>query len=350
MVGFTRKNVRTKTLGEKLRSIRNERRISLGEVSRSTRIQMKYLESLEAGEYEKLPADVYVKGFLRGYAEFFGIDEKNLIRLYEKEKGIKINLERPNEDKIAKRETINISPFLITPKVISATLGLLLLFGGFFYLYEEFGSFTNVPKLIIIKPEQNSVESGNSVTIQGVTDKDAKLFINDQLVLVSDDGEFNENLALQFGANTITIKAVNRFDKAAVQNIIVQSNYQAEALEENEANKQLEAEATEEKISIEIRVDPGPVWLSVEADKNLVFSGTMLAGAVQSFTADDEIIINSGSASATLIKFNGKDMGALGENPVSVRGVVFNKDTQIKDEGEAVERVDVEGDIPQKEE
>lgn len=316
------------TLGEKLRSLRNERRISLGEISRHTRIQAKYLEYLEEGAYDKLPVDVYVKGFLRGYAEFFGIDEKSLIRLYEKEKGIKTNLEKKENNKVAKREPIDISPFLITPKIISITAGILLVFGGFFYLYKEIGAFTNMPKLVILNPEQNSVEGNNSVTVEGVTDKDAKLFINNQPVLVSDEGSFSEKLALQSGTNTITVKAVNRFDKAATENIIVQSTYQQEVRKESEEKNQIEADVAQEKISIELKVDPGPVWVSVEADKNLVFSGTMLAGAVQSFSADNEIIINSGNASATSIKFNGKDIGALGEKPVSVRGVIFNKDTQ----------------------
>lgn len=333
MVGFTRKNVRTKTLGEKLRSIRNERRISLGEISRYTRIQVKYLEYLEEGAYDKLPADVYVKGFLRGFAEFFGMDEKTLIRLYEKEKGIKTNLEKKEEERSAKREPINISPFLITPKIISIVAGVVLVFGGFFYLYKEIGAFTNMPKLVILNPEQNSVEDGNSVTVEGVTDKDAKLFINNQPILVSDEGTFSEKLALQFGTNTITIKAVNRFDKAATENIIVQSNYQQEVPANPEENNQLEADAEKEKVSIEIKVDPGPVWVSVSADSSLVFSGTMLAGAVQSFTADKEIIVNSGNASATFVKLNGKDIGSLGKDPISVRGVVFNKDTQIVPEG-----------------
>lgn len=316
------------TLGEKLRSLRNERRISLGEISRHTRIQAKYLEYLEEGAYDKLPVDVYVKGFLRGYAEFFGIDEKCLIRLYEKEKGIKTNLEKKEDNKVAKRESINISPFLITPKIISITAGILLVFGGFFYLYKEIGAFTNVPKLVVLNPEQNSIENSNSVTVEGVTDKDAKLFINNQPILVSDEGSFSEKLALQFGTNTITVKAVNRFDKAATENIIVQSTYQQEIPKESEEIRQSEAESVQEKISIELRVDPGPVWVSVEADKNLVFSGTMLAGSVQSFSTENEIIINSGNASATFIKFNGRDMGSLGEKPISIRGVVFNKDTK----------------------
>ena len=80
--GFIKKNVGTLTLGERLNKLRSEKRITLGEVSRSTRIQIKYLEYLESGHFEKLPADVYVKGFLRSYAQYLGMDENYLIKLY----------------------------------------------------------------------------------------------------------------------------------------------------------------------------------------------------------------------------------------------------------------------------
>lgn len=328
MVGFTKKSVRTQTLGEKLRNLRSERRISLSEASRHTRIQLKYLEYLEEGDYKKLPADVYVKGFLRGYAEFLGVDENILIRLYEKEKGIKINLEKAENPKAGIKKPINISPFLITPKIIAVALGVLLVLGSFFYLYKEIGAFANTPKLIILNPGQNAVESSNSIVVEGVTDKDAKVFINDQPVLVNDDGRFNEDLALQFGTNAINVKAVNRFDKAVTQNLIVQSNFQPEQANSPAENNKADIAAEQNKVSVEVRVDPGPIWVSVEADGNLVFSGTMLTGAIQSFSADSKIVINSGKANATFVKLNGKDIGALGDSAGAVRGVTFTKDTK----------------------
>lgn len=317
------------TLGEKLSNLRSEKRMSLGEVSRATKIQIKYLEYLEKGEYGKLPADVYVKGFLRGYAQFLGVDNSILMRLYEKEKGIKNNLEKADPNKQEKKEQINISPFLITPKVVIFLATGLLFFGGIFYLYMQINSFANTPKLVIINPAQNSVREDSSVVIEGVTDKDARVFINNQPVLVSDEGRFSENLALQFGTNTISVKAVNRFEKAKNEDIIVQSNYKQADASESENEKQKEEVLVEQnKMPIEVRVDPGPVWVSIEVDGNLVFSGTMLAGATQSFLATDKVIISSGKANATFIKFRGKDIGALGAGAESVRGVVFDKNTK----------------------
>ncbi len=341
MVGFTKKSVRSLTLGEKLKSLRNERRITLGEASRFTKIQQKYLEYLEEGNYKKLPADVYVKGFLRSYADFLGVEEKILIRLYEKEKGIKKNLEKTKPENVKVRKPINISPFVFTPKIIAVFFGILLFLGGFFYLYREMRAFSNAPKLVILNPDPNTTYNANSITVEGVTDKDAKVFINDQPVLVSDGGSFNEDLALQSGANTIIIKAVNRFGKESSQNMTIRSNYREVADKSGSGGNpdpssgnssggsdQNPASSAPNGISLDVSVDPGPVWVSVEADGNPVFSGTMLTGASQTFSASDKIVINSGKGNATHVKFNGKDIGTLSNDPGPVKDVTFTRDTK----------------------
>jgi len=331
---FTKKKINTMTLGEKIKKIRSEKRISLLDVARYTKIQLNYLEYLENSQFDKLPADVYVKGFLRSYGQFLGVDEEILVRLYEKEKGIKINVERTLNPKTKekKQKPINVNAFVLTPKKIAITLFGLLITIGFFYLYSEIGSFTDAPRLVILSPQNNSTISVKETLIEGITDKDAKIFINDQPILVADDGKFNQNITLSGGINTINIKSINKFKKASEESITIQSNFDQNENDENamvagSEKERMEAE-TNSNIHIEVRVDPGPVWLSVESDGNLVFSGTMLSGATQNFEANDKIIINSGRANGTFIKFNGKDMGTIGNEPGAIRGVTFTKDTK----------------------
>lgn len=333
---FTKKSVGTLTLGERLRKLRSERRIAINEASRITRIQVQYLEYLEEGRYEKLPADVYVKGFLRSYGDFLGVDPHSLIKLFEKEKGIKKNLEESKNPQAQKNNTVkavNISSFVLTPQKIIFVVVVVVIISGLAYLYKEIGSFTDAPRLIVLNPQPNALVDGTSLYIEGVTDKDASLFVNDQPILVGDDGKFRENITLQSGVNVINMKAVNKFGKEALQSMTIQSNSGEVDGPENEKNDQEKSkegseDSDSQEIQLEIRVDPGPVWLSVEADDNLVFSGTMLSGAIQSFNANDKIVVNSGRASTTYVKFNGKDIGTLGQDPGAVRGVVFNRDTK----------------------
>jgi len=94
------------------------------------------LEYLEEGAYKKLPADVYVKGFLKSYAEFLNVDEKALIRLYDKEKGIRKNLEKRDnlqgDWQKEKKKAFDVYSFVVTPRIITAATILLLVFGDFF--------------------------------------------------------------------------------------------------------------------------------------------------------------------------------------------------------------------------
>lgn len=70
-------------LGSLLRRSREELHIELDEVVRVTRIRRHYLEALENEEWSELPpSQVFVKGFLRSYAEFLGLDKEMVIDYY----------------------------------------------------------------------------------------------------------------------------------------------------------------------------------------------------------------------------------------------------------------------------
>lgn len=330
--GFTKKKVGTLTLGEQLKKLRSDKRIALNEVSRVTRVQARYLERLEEGDWSRLPPDVYVKGFIRSYAEFLGVDDKSLLRLYEKEKGIKRNLENQKSPQKKKKEfePINITSFVFTPKKVAMGIVVFLVCASFFYLYKQLGSFSGAPQLVVTSPKQNEQIDGNLLTVEGKTDQDANIFINDQPILVNDDGKFRETLTVNSGVNVINIRAVNRFGKEEKGSVTVQSNYasqeEMDSLENETAEN--ESQAEDSKIGLELRVEPGPVWLSVEVDGSAAFSGTMLSGAIQTFSANEKIVVNSGRGDATYVKFNGHDAGTLSKDPGAVRGMTFDKDTK----------------------
>ncbi|MCX6761598.1 MAG: DUF4115 domain-containing protein [Candidatus Moranbacteria bacterium] len=328
--GFTKRKVGTFTLGEKLKKLRSDKRIALNEVSRVTKIRVEYLQCLEDGEYDELPADVYVRGFLKSYGDFLGVDEHSLVKLFEKEKGIKKNLEKSkNPGKInSKIKPLNISAFIFTPKKIALFFVAIFVAGAFFYLYRQAGALTDTPRLIILTPEPNSQVDGNLVSLEGKTDKDARVFVNDQPVLVDDNGKFKEAISLQSGINVIHVRSVNRFQKEVVENVTVQTKYADNSADtpDNVTADQNASPADDTAVQIELSVDPGPVWVSVEVDGNLVFSGTVLAGDVQKYSAHDKIVIGSGQANATHIKLNGEDKGTLGKDSGAIKGVVFAKD------------------------
>jgi hypothetical protein len=61
-------------IGTSLREARVRQGVDLLEAERTTKIRSKYLRALEDERFELLPAQTYVKGFLRSYAEYLGLD------------------------------------------------------------------------------------------------------------------------------------------------------------------------------------------------------------------------------------------------------------------------------------
>src|SRR5215207_2661604 len=61
-------------IGNSLREARLRRRIEFGQAEQATKIRGKYLRALEDEQFELLPSQTYVKGFLRTYAEYLGLD------------------------------------------------------------------------------------------------------------------------------------------------------------------------------------------------------------------------------------------------------------------------------------
>lgn len=68
--------------GEFLRDRRVAAQLSIDSISRTTKIPRLSLEHLEAGRFEELPGDVFVRGFLRSYARCVGIDGDDLVDEY----------------------------------------------------------------------------------------------------------------------------------------------------------------------------------------------------------------------------------------------------------------------------
>ncbi len=62
------------TIGERLRAAREARDMSLDEVATRTRIPLRHLQHIEAGEWDSLPAITYSVGFARSYANAVGLN------------------------------------------------------------------------------------------------------------------------------------------------------------------------------------------------------------------------------------------------------------------------------------
>jgi hypothetical protein len=61
-------------IGNSLREARTRRSIDFNQAEQATKIRARYLRALEDERFEQLPSQTYVKGFLRTYADYLGLD------------------------------------------------------------------------------------------------------------------------------------------------------------------------------------------------------------------------------------------------------------------------------------
>lgn len=81
-------NDHPKSFGRYLRSVRSEKGISLEQVSWETRIGVDTLQQMESEDIAGLPAEVFVKGFIRAYAKVIGADGDRAVQAYAGSLGV----------------------------------------------------------------------------------------------------------------------------------------------------------------------------------------------------------------------------------------------------------------------
>ncbi len=85
------------TVGEQLRAARESKTLSLEDIATSTRIPRRHLESLESGDWSRLPAPTYSVGFAKSYAGAVGLDRTAIGEQLRAEMGGKRTVTRTPE-------------------------------------------------------------------------------------------------------------------------------------------------------------------------------------------------------------------------------------------------------------
>lgn len=82
------------TPGELLKAEREKRGLSIKDVEQGTSIRSLYLTAIEQGNYSVVPGEVYLKGFIRNYASFLGLNPQEIMEVYRHSTG---NAQPPTE-------------------------------------------------------------------------------------------------------------------------------------------------------------------------------------------------------------------------------------------------------------
>ena len=210
---FRKKEIIDLSLGEVLIEQRKRKRVAIEQAAKDIKIDLKYLQALENGEYDKLPQGVYGKSFLREYCRYLRLSYKNLVKIYDEENGLRTDTEKSAE--VFSHKRAKKSYFLSLPKIIRNIILVLLVLAGFFYLGLKFKDIVAPPGILINFPPENYVTEDNKINISGKTEINARIFINDEEIVGNEAGEFSKTIDLKEGVNIIKIRANKRYGKDA---------------------------------------------------------------------------------------------------------------------------------------
>ncbi|MBN2627108.1 MAG: helix-turn-helix domain-containing protein [Spirochaetales bacterium] len=106
-------------LGELLKTTREEKGFTMDQVVHETNISRSYIENLEAELFDDFPAEAYLIGFLRTYADYLGLDPEKVISLY---KNHKLREEPSPIEALVGKKKRKISPVLLVIIILAAAL------------------------------------------------------------------------------------------------------------------------------------------------------------------------------------------------------------------------------------
>lgn len=256
--------------GDRLRREREMRGITLDEISESTKISRRHLEALERERFDQLPGGVFAKGFVRAYARFLGIDEDQAVADYslasneqpepEDKFPLEVHLE-PDRELNPKRSHL---PLVFA---LAALAGVLM--GYFFWLKSK-------PQNAHAAPARQEAPAQNTASAP-----------------------------------------------AAISESNAPSNVPAPAQPERQAAiAQQPKKPAEKTFSVVIKAKEDS-WVSIVADGKSVMQRVLSADGQKLVRAGKQIVLRTGNAGGIDVLFNGKPLGALG-NENEPRTLTFN--------------------------
>lgn len=217
MASWQQKNINySQTLAEKIKQARLQAGLELANISKKINIPIKYLELLEAGEYHSLPGDIYVKAWLKKYAQVLSLSVEDLLVDFKIERNIN---KKVDDIYCSKKKRLNwnwLRPYLLRWLMIVVIAGALLS-----YLIWEIFNIIKAPDLALLEPASSHKTMAASIDISGRTEPEVQLSINGEQVLLDNQGYFKKNINLALGLNNLEISAKKKHSRTRYLQVVI---------------------------------------------------------------------------------------------------------------------------------
>ncbi len=301
------------SFGEKLKTEREKRKISLEQISSSTKIGTRMLQALEEDKFNQLPGGIFNKGFVRAYARFVGLDEDQAVAEYLQASGDAPLVRnepggheaaspeeraRENQQNIHRLEAISDAPTRSLPWGLFAALLLVVALALSFWNHRqrERARLAVPPASTMTAAPSSSGASAASSEADG-TNPPAS----------------NSAATTRPTANSLTTASTNSPPPGqAAPSVAPKTSPDSTAAP-------LPGEFT---VVILVREES---WISISADGKTTASELLEAGSERTVRGRKEVIVKAGNAGGVTFQFNGKKLETGGDYG-EVKTVTFGPD------------------------
>ena len=286
--------------GSYLKHERELRGVPLEEISGATKIHIRFLKALEENSFDELPGEVFIKGYIRSYANIIGSDVEEMLNIYK-------------ESVELKRNEASVSPptssFGVQPKTF-LTFGLLILvaaviFFGVGFLKKD-GRESEENKAPLVQEQAETILSNPSISSDDsenlIMEEIAEKTENNKAVPQLDSVE-SETPQL---SDSLSDQIVENLDKKKVfspQEPTV-LNVQAPSASLTDLDPQ-NPEDMEKPLRLTIRAKENS-WFNMTIDDFREEDFILPTGTAKTFGANDAFRLTIGNKTGVELSLNGK--------------------------------------------
>jgi cytoskeleton protein RodZ len=289
------------SFGEKLRKEREQRKITLDDISSSTKISTRMLRALEDEHFDQLPGGVFNKGFIRAYARHIGLDEEQAITDYldatnQNPSGAtrasvpEISVVAAQAAQIDRLRALNRNGAARVPWEVLAALLLLVAVVLVFWSYRKRGA-----SVARSEPtsQKESVSRTSSVTAVPTPASGSSA--------TPAPASASSASRLSSGTSPEAIASPAPVGDAAETSPLPASAPPPASLAAGSHAFTLVIRAAEDS------------WLSIATDARSPAEETLIAGQQQSIPADHQIVVKAGNVGGLVFALNGKQLPSQGD-------------------------------------
>ncbi len=197
-----------KTIGIFIKEARVKKRFSLEKIAKETKIKKEFIISIEKENWKALPEYPIVVGFVKKISKCLKLDERQAVAFLRRDYPPRVLPVNPKPD-VAKK-------FVWSPKLTFIIGITTIAVAVLSYLGFQYSRFVSPPKLVVNEPQNEQIIKQRNIVVLGKTDQDVTMKINNQPILVEEDGSFEAEIEIFEGTEEIVVIAISRSGKETV--------------------------------------------------------------------------------------------------------------------------------------